>query len=371
MSLRLLFMNRKYDQTVGGVERMSVAIANEMAQRGHECHIVSLDLPDAQMYFDLSPAIAWHRISEVSAAQKAGWGERFRRFFKLRRIIRDNKIDVAIGFQDGAYLSVVTSAIGTGVPVIAAERNAPSRFDHLKNKNLKAIAFNSFRFADRVTVQCPSYKKEYPSYLARKIDVIANPVQPATSYADPASVVDKNILFVGRLDYQKNAGALVQAFSLLSSYYPDWKLILVGDGDRRGQIEAQVKALGLEGRVVVAGATKDVERFYKSAHLFCLPSLWEGFPNALAEAMAHGLPCVGFAGCSGVNDLIVDGQTGFLAKGGFDDAQALAGALEKLMSDPALRGEMGRISAESMKAFTPKVVFDQWEDLFKSLAASA
>ena len=127
MSIRLLLMNRKYDQTVGGVERISISIANEMALRGHECHIASLDLPDAQMYYDLNPCVTWHKISKQSATQKAGWSERLSRFIKLRRIIQKNKVNVAIGFQDGAYLSIATSAFGTGVPVIAAERNAPSR----------------------------------------------------------------------------------------------------------------------------------------------------------------------------------------------------------------------------------------------------
>jgi GalNAc-alpha-(1->4)-GalNAc-alpha-(1->3)-diNAcBac-PP-undecaprenol alpha-1,4-N-acetyl-D-galactosaminyltransferase len=369
--LSILIMNRKYDQTIGGVERMSVLLANQMAHRyGHKCHIVSLDLPEATMYFDLDKNVRWHKIATVDAARKATWGERFQRFLKIRQILKSEKIDVAIGFQDGAFLSVALAALGTGVPVIAAERNAPSRFDFLKNKNLKKIVMNSFRMAKKITVQCESYITGYPSYLRDKIAVIANPVAPARVRANPEGMEGqrKQILFVGRLGFQKNLETLITAFSLCGPKNPAWDLKIVGDGEDFEKLSSRAQSLGLGERVIFAGPSKDVSSYYAAAHIFCLPSLWEGFPNALAEAMSHGLPCIGFAQCSGVRDLIVHEKSGLLVEGDMQGAAKLSHSLERLMKDAPLRCSMGDASFEKSKDYNPDKIFSQWNDLFKSLA---
>jgi glycosyltransferase involved in cell wall biosynthesis len=104
------------------------------------------------------------------------------------------------------------------------------------------------------------------------------------------------------------------------------------------------------------------------AHLFVIPSLWEGFPNSLAEAMSHGLPAVGFEGAAGVAELI--GACGWLAKGLYDD-QYLAGALEEAMKSPGERTRRGKLAADKMKQFSPSVQFDKWEALFNSLSEAS
>lgn len=368
--LRILLMNRQYDNTVGGVERASIRLANEMSARGNECHILSLDMHDAEMPFPLDARVQWHRISSTSAKEKAGWSERIKRFHKIRSILQDNNIDVAMGFQDGAYLSLMTAALGTGVKIVAGERNAPTRFEYLSNKKAKHIVFNSFRFADAITVQCPSYKEQYPAYLQQKIVVIPNSVDPPKSLSIPSAdrVSSKEILFVGRLDYQKNVTTLISAFGLLAARYPDWILRLVGDGPYAEKLQKKAADLGVYSQVFFEGMQKNVEKYYTGAHVFCLPSLWEGFPNVLGEAMSHGLPSVGFRRCSGVCDLIQNDVTGILVEGDVLTAQNLSENLEKLMTSADLRKSMGAASAEAMKDYRPNAVYSQWEVLFKRLA---
>ena len=104
------------------------------------------------------------------------------------------------------------------------------------------------------------------------------------------------LLSVGRLSYQKNYGTLIESFAPLAAAFPNWDLTIVGDGEDRETLMSLVAARGLTGRVLFPGASKSIEQFYARAHCFVLPSRWEGFPNALAEGMAHGLPCVGYAG---------------------------------------------------------------------------
>lgn len=367
--MNIVIMNRQYGDTVGGVERASIRLANEMAARGHNVHVISLDLPEAQTAFPLDGRVTWHRISRISAKGKAGWRERFRRHCAIFRILKEHRIDAAIGFQDGAYLSLVTGAIGTGVPVIAAERNAPSRFDYLSGKHAKFVAFNSFRLAARVTLQCASYADGYPDYLRDKIVVIPNSVDAAMTQADAAGAGKsaKEIVFVGRLDYQKNPAVLLAAFEKIHTAFPGWVLRFVGGGPYEERLIEQAERSGIRGKVFFEGMQKDVDKYYAGAQVFCLPSLWEGFPNALGEAMAHGLACVGFKACSGVRDLIADGTTGILAEGKTDDSASLSQCLAALMASDQMRVSMGHAASEAMKAYEPRKIYDLWEELFRSV----
>ena len=140
--------------------------------------------------------------------------------------------------------------------------------------------------------------------------------------------------------------------------------MILGDGDRRAALEGIVHEAGLVGRIRLPGAKSDVAEWYEGAHLFCLPSRHEGFPNALAEAHAHGLPAVGFAGCAGVDELVQDGNTGLLAAGN-GDVETLSQALASLMSHPERRKAMGVAGRRAMEAYRPDSVMDAWERLFE------
>ena len=123
-------------------------------------------------------------------------------------------------------------------------------------------------------------------------------------------------------------------------------------------------------RILFYPATKDVNHFYINSHLFCLPSEWEGFPNVVAEAMAHGLPVIGFSDCSGVNQLVNSGETGLLASGNADP-NSLANALVSLMSDGGLRSKMGSNGAIAIKKYSPKNILNQWEVALKKVALTS
>lgn len=367
--LNILVMNRQYNGIFGGVEYMSTSLVNEMHARGHHCHLLSLDMPEATIEYSLDPAVTWHKVSTVDAQHKADRKERFNRLKKIRRILKKQKIDVAIGFQDGAFLTLALAALGTSVPVIAAERNSPSRFDFTSDGKYRHLRYNSFRLAKNITVQCPSYVALYPKYLRKMIRVIPNPVYPARDIANPKGKEGerKTLLSVGRLSYQKNYMVMLEAFSLIANQHPNWDITIVGEGDHRERLEDFINDKNLKERIHLIGYSKNTKDYYARAQLFCLPSLWEGFPNVLAEAMAHGLPAIGFENCAGVSDLIDHNKTGLLAKGG-DNPKDLSIALNLLMGDDNTRVSMGSAAKEQTKEFTPAPVYDKWEQLFKNIA---
>ncbi len=363
--MRILFAWRKYDQVVGGVERMSIALMNEMARRGHDVFLLSWDREGATPYYEMDPRITWHKLDSGNPDRRAGWGVRIKRALKIRRFMKKSRPDIVLAFMDGVFLSVKLATLGLGVPAVEAERCSASRFKYLESGRYVGLIFQSLRLAKRITVQLESYRKDYPAYLRNRIVSIPNPVFQAEGHANPGGVPGqvKILLSIGRLSYQKNYTVLIKAFAALAPEFPEWTLKIVGDGEEKDVLINLVRDLGIKNRVEIMGAVKDVKALYGAAHLFCLPSRWEGFPNALAEALAHGLPAVGFAGCPGVSDLIGEGINGMLARGS-DNQDALAEALRSLMTDDKKRMRCGHAAVKSMEPYKPEAIFDAWERFF-------
>ena len=148
------------------------------------------------------------------------------------------------------------------------------------------------------------------------------------------------------------------------------QLFIAGEGEQREILDQLVTNLNATHVIDMPGTVEDVEDLYCNANIFCLPSLWEGFPNALSEALAHGLPCVGFVDCDGVNALIKDGGNGLLAKNNETDEGhiiSLMQSLKTLMIDADLRRKMGQNAIKTMEPYHPKAVFDRWEEIIEGI----
>ena len=113
----------------------------------------------------------------------------------------------------------------------------------------------------------------------------------------------------------------------------------------------------------LAGYSTDIEKLYRSADIHAFPSKGEGFSLAIADAMSIGLPHIGFDYAHSVNEVIIDGHNGFLAK----DVDDFAKKLKKLMSDKELRIKFGKNAHEDMKAYAPEVILNQWDELFTNI----
>jgi len=137
---------------------------------------------------------------------------------------------------------------------------------------------------------------------------------------------------VARLVHQKGHTHLLDAIPLVLKHHRNVEWHLVGDGDRAVELRDKARRLGIEQAVVFHGRQSDIPQFLSTFDCFVLPSLWEGFPNVVLEAMAAGLPVI--ATCvEGTDELVVHGETGFLV--GKEDPQALATAMCDLLSTPA------------------------------------
>lgn len=352
----------------GGVERMAINVMNAMVARGHDVTLFTWDLSDADAFFPMDDSIRWYRLNTGHAGRKAGTLLRVKRLRKFHRLARSWRPEVVIGFQHGAWLFAQVGLTGLRIPAVLAERNAPDRFDHTREGRHRRLVLQSMRRAAAITVQCARYVERYPPYLRDRITVIPNPVYQADGFASPgADKEQRTLLSVGRLSYQKNYPVLIEAFARIADEFPDWRLKIAGEGEDRAAVETVVEACGLQDRVQLDGATSDVSSEYRAADLFCLPSRFEGFPNTLAEAMAHGLPGVGFAGCAGIDELITPGRNGRLAEGN-GDPKSLARALGALMGDATERARLGVAAREIVRAYQPEEIYDMWDRLFRGTA---
>lgn len=145
------------------------------------------------------------------------------------------------------------------------------------------------------------------------------------------------VVFVGRLSIEKGPRELIQAFEAVSKENPEAELWMLGDGPLRRELEEEISERGLEGKVKLCGNVADVREYLKAADVFVLPSLSEGMPNSLLEAMASGLACVATE-VSGSEDIVEDGESGLLVAAG--DVVALTEAILKLSISPELRSRL-------------------------------
>ena len=175
---------------------------------------------------------------------------------------------------------------------------------------------------------------------------VGDPIAPETIGLQPGGVT---LINVGRLGPEKNLTFLVRAFAGVASAFPEARLVLVGDGPERDNLEDLVGRSGLRGRIAFAGLVDYAElpRYLAMADAFVTASVTEVHPLSVIEAMASGLPVLGIAS-PGIEDTIEDGQTGYLSA---HDLPAFTAKMARLVAEPARRSEMGMRARQAAEEY--------------------
>ncbi len=366
--LRLIFVARKFANVAGGLERISIDLMNTMVKRGHAVALTTWDSSDAVTHYPLDPKVRWLKLNIGDPDRPAGIAVLAARLRRFRGLVSDFSPNVILGFQSGAALFASVATLGMRTRVIAAERVSPDMWKYVRTGFVNKLTdIYSLTLADRITVQFPRYIQKYPRVLRKKMVAIPNPVFAADAMdRSVRRAGGKVVLYVARLCFQKNQGLLIDAFARIASAFDGWKLVLVGDGEHDRPLRDKAARLGLEDRVVFCGAVKNVDAWYRSAELVAFPSLFEGFPNALAESLSWGLPCIGLKDTLGVNCLIEDGINGILVDA---TVEAFANGLAALMGDENRRMQMAQNARRIASIYAPEKSYDLWESLIQRVAA--
>ncbi len=373
--MKILLAIKGLENAPGGAERVLSVITSLLADRQHEIVVVSFDCKGAESFYPLPDTVRWRQLDIGAVRRKTNAPRFLRQVWRLRRVLREERPDVAVGFMHSMYCPLAVATIGYAVPLIASEHIVPEYYQGRRFEFILLIL--ACLRAKRVTALSDAVASRYPRILASRLVAMPNPVKPAPQRTDsqrdepggrPRADGAHVILNVGRMEDQKDQITLVEAFGRLAADHPDWILRIVGDGILRDEIEGRVRALGLESQVELPGILDDIEAEYRAASLFAISSRYESFGLVTAEALAAGLPVVGFADCPGTNELVADGENGLLVSGD-DRPRALAEGLETLMRDPARRKALGKRAPESVRVYRPEQVADRWEALLREVAA--
>ncbi len=348
-----------------------IRLANAMAERGYRVGLVTFDLPGSVAFFPIDKRVSWHQIGETEPHGKVSFLQRLRLIWRCRCAIAGyGRGASVVCFHHGILIRFIVASLFLGTQILCSERNSLSHYNFIKARR-RNLNFYALYLVQRIVVQFPSYVRDYPARLRRKITPIANPVLRAEVQARPAAASDSGryvLLCVARLSHQKNLDILIAAFAGLAAQFPAWDLYIVGEGSIRAELAGLISAKNLTNRAFLPGSADGVNGWLEKSHLFCLPSKWEGFPNALAEALAAGLPAIGYAGCAGINELIMSGRNGLLVEGNGKLGSLQAG-LSMLMANDERRSAMGAAARESMKVYEPSAVFSQWDQLLSRWAS--
>lgn len=353
----------------GGAERVMVELCAAWQARGDNVTLLTLD--DGRSDFHAVPTGVERRalnLASKSTSASDAIRANVARARTLRAALRSARPDVIVSFTDRTNVLVLMAARGLSVPIVVSERIDPRRHDIGGAWNLlRRLVYPA---ASAVVVQTNAVRGWANGVVAAdRVAVIPNPLRPITASAPPAGARAKRIVALGRLVDQKGFDVLVRAFATVADEFPEWTVVVYGEGPLRGTLEQRIADLGLPERIQLPGRTVTPELVLAEAAIFALPSRYEGFPNALLEAMSYGCACVASDCDSGPADLVTDGVNGRLV--GVDDVLAFAESLADLMRDDVTRTRLGMAAQDAVQRFAPQVVLDEWDRVFAKVCASA
>lgn len=336
----------------GGAERSGIKLAHEMKNRGHECTLFCTGNRLGMPAYPLPENIKWYDLQLKDSKS----------IYDAQQLLTNLHIDVFCCFNStriGLWIPILCKS--ANIPLLWAERTAPQAVEkYLWNRKERLACMAA---ADGIVLQCSNYAASLPDFFHKKIFIIPNPA-PEPHLIDWAKKNSqrKIILAVARLQTMKQLVTLIKAFAFLQHEFTDWDCYICGDGPLKKDYQSLIDVLGLTARVRLIGAVDNIGDYYAAAQVFCLPSSFEGFPNALIEAQSYGVPAVGFADCAGVNEIIRHGENGMLvARRG---AKPLADTLRVLLRDETLRRQMGLKAQVMLSRYEEKFIFKSWENTF-------
>ena len=355
----------------GGVQRSITIKANYWTQKGWKVTLLTLDDDTSPPFFELDPRINLIPLGIYQASSNllsAVWNN-LRRIIVLRRAIHDSKPDVVISFWTFVSVLVLLGTRGLGVPVVVSEEGDP--LSDPPSRVLKWLRRWTYTFGTKIVVLTERAKACFHGKVEAKTTVIPNAVALTTHTVKMLPDEDTSklsIVAMGRFSREKGFDILLRAFVKLKDIYPNWTLTIAGDGPLHTQIESLRDELGLEGRIHLPGLVKNPHQILKQADLFVLSSRWEGWPYVLLEAMSCGLPVISTDCRTGPSEMIRDGVDGVLVPP--EDVEALAAAMDRLMSDESKRERLGSRALDVNERFPLDKVMGMWEEVLRTVVHS-
>jgi glycosyltransferase involved in cell wall biosynthesis len=358
----------------GGAERVMSCMANYWSERGEEVSLVTLEntktdvYPLSQMVCRIPLDVGMDSGNPIEAMRN-----NLRRVRQLRAALRSIHPEVVISFMEATNVVVILATRGLGAKVVVMEHTNPE--SHQVGWLWDTLRRLTYRFADRVGV-LTKRSRPWAEGITNPESVFVLPnainLAPITSdeeinlhvkvgLPDQAKVV----VSMGRLAPEKGFDLLLEAFAQLAPTHGDYHLVILGEGSERNPLERARESLNLTGRVHMPGRVSNPMAYLRKCDLFVMSSRYEGFPMALCEAMACGLPVISFDCPTGPGEIIRNGVDGLLVPAG--DLRGLTDTMDRLMSDAEARLVLGSRAPEVLERFSEARIMGEWNRILAGL----
>lgn len=335
----------------GGAERVIAQLVNYLTSINIECMIIMTD--DEPIGYDLNEKV---KVMAIGRKSQNKLVDRLKRYKTVRKIVKKEKPDLVLSLPEDTGIYVLWGLLGCRVPVYVSERNNPWVMPDVKiTRILRRLMYP---FAKGIIFQTEMAKSFFSKRIQKKGIVLPNPVDAGRIPEPFNGEREKIIVGAGRLSRQKNFPLLINAFAEFSNSYPDYRLIIYGEGPDRHLLEEQIRTLGIEDKVELPGRQNNLPELMNTKAMFVLSSDYEGMPNVLSEAMCMGMPVIS-TDCpsGGPRELIRQKENGLLVP--VNAQEQLTEAL-CYMAEGDHAQQMGHEAFRLRSKLTSRKVFEDW-----------
>ncbi len=338
--------------TSGGAERVISELANEWC---NTIDVTVVVLYKAPIHYDIDRKVKIKCLSSKPVGTRLGRvRQQIVNFYRFRKLVKSENPDFVLSFLTKFNIVNLLALIGCSVRVYVSDR---SNVKAELNKTTRFFRKYVYRISNGIICQT-NFQLEEVLETFGDIPAICinNPIRKVKCKSNFET--NYRILTIGRLSPEKGHERMLRIFS--TANIPEWKLTIVGAGPLLDELKSLAQNLKIADRVEFYGTTKNVDELFQSHDIFLFTSFFEGFPNALAEAMCAGLACISYDCVSGPAELINNNENGFLIDEG--DQNTFVEKLEILASNSELRKSFGVKAIESVSKLSTSDISKKYRD---------
>lgn len=346
----------------GGTERVASQIANALQKDGkYEICFLSLTEQREEPFYPVNSNVSRYHLGERWINPGPGY---IPLIGKLRKFLKDKQIDIIIDIDIVLDVLSIPASMRMQTKVVSWEHFNCEYEQQVLYRRL--ISRLTTRFADYIITLTEEDKENYEKILGRKkqIGAIPNLIPEMKQHGN---IPRENwIVTVGRLTYQKGIEYLAKIAVPVLKKHPDWKWLILGDGEDRNILEQAISENKLEEQLILKGTVDQVEWYLDRAKLCVLTSRYEGFGMCLVEALQMQVPCVSFDVRVGPSEIITDGENGFLIPP--FECEKMIDEINHLIENPDRLQKLSSNTMMGLERYQDEYIVKKWENVLNQLA---